>query len=146
MKNLTEDAVKEVALELIDKNGFTTNLDIKKELRNQGYFATQTMVSNTMDDIYDTTPDLEFENTNGHREFSLASTKKTVKTTNPIKASYTDAVESPDVSDGDWEVSNKDKTVFMYFLPGWPEYTVRYAFTKAMGINFADTRAKKVKH
>ncbi len=52
MKTLTDDAVKDVAIDLINKNGKTTTLEIKKELRNQHYFATQTNVSAVMDSIY----------------------------------------------------------------------------------------------
>jgi len=48
MKNLNDQVVIDTAKELIAKNGSTTTLDIKEELRNQGYFATQNQVSTSM--------------------------------------------------------------------------------------------------
>ena len=48
MKTLDENVVIEAALRLIDKNGSTTTLEIKEDLRSQGYFATQNNVSALM--------------------------------------------------------------------------------------------------
>ena len=48
MKDLKQSDVTEVALQLIKDNLSTTNLDIKQELRGQGFWATQREVSNLM--------------------------------------------------------------------------------------------------
>lgn len=47
-KPLTMDIVKKVAEELMKKNGSTTSLDVKNELRMQGYWAKQQQVGDFM--------------------------------------------------------------------------------------------------
>jgi len=68
MKNLTDQAVIDVAKDLISKNGSTTTLDIKNELRDQGYFATQNQVSTMMFNNFQSAG-LEFSIAGGHREY-----------------------------------------------------------------------------
>jgi hypothetical protein len=48
---LTEDVVKEMAEELMEANGSTTNLDVKEALRAKGYWATQHAISDHMQSI-----------------------------------------------------------------------------------------------
>lgn len=50
-KTLDKSVVKEVAEDLMDKNGQTTTLDVKTELRKQRYFATQDEISKLMFEI-----------------------------------------------------------------------------------------------
>jgi hypothetical protein len=49
---IQKDDVKEAAENLIDIYGSTTTLDIKKSLRNKGFFALQEDVSNFMDELH----------------------------------------------------------------------------------------------
>ncbi|MEL7170711.1 MAG: hypothetical protein AAGN64_15300 [Bacteroidota bacterium] len=46
---LTPAAVRETALTLIRTTGTTTTLDVKRALRDQGFWATQATVSTAMD-------------------------------------------------------------------------------------------------
>ena len=52
-KTLTKADVFDVASDLIEANGSTTTLDIKKELRNRGFFALQADVSDYMVQVCD---------------------------------------------------------------------------------------------
>ena len=70
MKNLTNDAVKDTALALLAKNQTTTTLEVKNELRAQGYFATQNQVSAIMFNNYDEFG-LEFVPAGNHREYRV---------------------------------------------------------------------------
>lgn len=54
VQELTLDVVATTALELIDANGYTTTLEVKKALRADGYEVTQEQVSNYMQDILHT--------------------------------------------------------------------------------------------
>jgi len=72
MKNLTLDAVKDVTLDLISKNGKTSSLDVKNELRNQGYFATQSTVSDFMNDLY-TSREVDYTVNGRYREYTYVS-------------------------------------------------------------------------
>ena len=51
---ITSDIVKEVAEKLMESNGQTTTLEVKKELRNRGYWAKQKEVSDLMFDLSNT--------------------------------------------------------------------------------------------
>ena len=51
MNNLTLDSVKDIAESLIASAGSTTTLEVKKELRQKGYWAKQSEVSKHMNDI-----------------------------------------------------------------------------------------------
>jgi len=52
MKTLTKSDVLSVAEGHINQSGSTTNLDIKRELRGQGFYATQEAVAEFMGEIY----------------------------------------------------------------------------------------------
>jgi len=90
MKDLNDQAVIDVAKDLIAKNGSTTTLDIKNELRDQGYFATQNQVSAMMFNNFQSAG-LEFSVAGGHREY-VESTTST--------APSTDATDTVTVQDG----------------------------------------------
>lgn len=51
-KATTKDDVKRVATDLIKMHGHTTSLDVKTELRNRGFWATQDEVALHMSHIY----------------------------------------------------------------------------------------------
>lgn len=83
MKNLTDQAVIDAAKQLIAQNGSTTTLDIKNELRDQGYFATQNQVSAMMFNNFQSAG-LEFSVAGGHREYAETSTTSPFTTSDAI--------------------------------------------------------------
>jgi len=51
MKQFTDDVVRRIAEDLMNKNGSTTNLDIKMALRANGFWAMQVDVANAMNRV-----------------------------------------------------------------------------------------------
>lgn len=51
-KTVKENDVKEVLINLLDENGSTTALDVKKLLRKKGFWALQKNVSNLLNEVY----------------------------------------------------------------------------------------------
>lgn len=73
-KTLTQSAVEEAAAGLIKTNGSTTNLDIKQILRNKGYWATQQLISDTMQEVLDDTNDFYAANNGQFNTYHLHNT------------------------------------------------------------------------
>lgn len=78
-KVTTKADVFDVASDLIEQNGSTTTLDIKKEMRNRGFFALQADVSSLMIDICDE-EDWSFTFNGVHRVYSDAPVAKSTNT------------------------------------------------------------------
>ena len=51
-KTIKREDVKEVLVNLLDTNGTTSALDVKRELRKRGFWATQGNVSQLLSDVY----------------------------------------------------------------------------------------------
>ena len=71
MKTLTNDVVFQTAKEIIATKGYTTTLDVKNELRNQGYWATQHQVSGILFAEY-ASNGLDFSQAGDHRQYTEA--------------------------------------------------------------------------
>ncbi|MCC6726751.1 MAG: hypothetical protein IT258_19775 [Saprospiraceae bacterium] len=50
-KHIDKEAVKAAALQLLSENGATTTLEVKNNLRSNHYIATQSEVSDLLDEI-----------------------------------------------------------------------------------------------
>lgn len=59
--------VESTARKLIEKNGETTTLDVKNNLRDQGFFAVQSDISRFMDQVANSVSEIEWNDTGGHR-------------------------------------------------------------------------------
>lgn len=66
--NITVDDVRTVALQLMEENGTTSNLEIKEELRRQGFWAEQHEVSTMMDEVQND-PEIEWAFNGTYREY-----------------------------------------------------------------------------
>lgn len=162
MKSLTLLDVSTVAVELITKNGSTTTLDVKQELRNQGFYATQEKVSAIMDELnsYGT---LGFTTNGSWRTYyekqntpikvqSSGTYSKTTKVKGSNKGikfdsdSYTKrdgkVIQSvPSLSsDSYYVVSTANGGRQMYFPKDFTKDEIRQAYAKINGIHFHDTR------
>jgi hypothetical protein len=155
MKTLDVAAVVDTAKDLISKNGQTTNLEIKKALRANGYYATQSEVADIMNSVYSSS-NLEFTYNGTFREYfesnqvvsastiiSVTSlTSKSSKTPRP----HIPAVEVGHPLKGDWFVFDaNDNDDFKYYAAGPSRGTVRSAFHKISRVDYLDTRARRVK-
>ena len=152
MKNLTDQAVIDIAKGLIAANGKTTTLEVKQGLRNDGFFATQSEVSMVLDSLYHY-EGLEFANNGMYREYFLAGAAPasvigtamitTAKSFNkPVKVPSTPAVEVATPSIGDWKVfENGTPNNCKYYASGCSRNAARYAFAKGSGfVHYPDTR------
>jgi hypothetical protein len=153
MKTLQLSEVIDTAIMLIKSNGSTTNLDIKKALRSAGYYVTQQIVSDIMDNLY-AVNNLEFTNNGRYREYFTAATGSNV--TSPVVVSSVSSSKTPKTpipavevglpSKGDWYVFDaKDHDDFKYYAAGPSRGIVRSAFHKISRVDYLDTRAKKIK-
>jgi hypothetical protein len=79
-KTLTKADVFDVASDLIEANGSTTTLDIKKELRNRGFFALQADVSDYMVQVC-SEEDWDFTFNGAHRVYTESSNSGNTQTT-----------------------------------------------------------------
>lgn len=73
MKNLTKRSVKNVFELLVEAKGETTTLEIKLQLRDLGFKATQQEVSDFMDEIYREEDDVEFSDNGTFRTYTIVS-------------------------------------------------------------------------
>lgn len=163
MKSLTIDDVKNVALDLISKNGSTTNLDIKNELRNQGFYATQTEISEIMDNEH-AGWGLTFSFNGMFRTYSTDNGQSSASSSNTssfggmnLPGSVSTSPAAPKVRipvqetnspvAGDWKVFDAgNPSNILYYLAGPSRNAVRYAFLSGspVSVKYVDTRAVKV--
>ena len=160
MKNLTDSAVIDAALDLIKKNGKTTTLDIKRALRTDGYFATQGNISVIMNTLYSSN-NLEFVNNGTYREYFEASQSNlggmnvpslggnvssfggmNISSPKLSKQPSVPAVETTSPVKGDWKVfENGTPNNCKYYAAGCSRNAARYAFAKGSGfVHYPDTR------
>lgn len=168
MKSLTSSDVLSVATELISKNGSTTTLEVKLELRNRGFYATQKEVSSTMDGL-DLLGKLSFTNNGVWRTYfmqnsAVASTvssiygniKRIVKAKGSNKNIKVDAfsytkrdgtvIASVHHSDqtAHYAVSSTTSSEQLYFPKKYTKDEIRQAYAKINGVHFHDTRVAKL--
>lgn len=105
-KTLTKLDVKNVALLLLKINGETTNLDIKKELRDNDYYATQEDVANWMIEISEE-DEIDFSFNGTFRMYYSDTTKDTsvgdvnVVSAGTIKDKFWSDEEDDDLDEND---------------------------------------------
>lgn len=95
MKNLTKRSVKNVFELLVEAKGETTTLEIKLQLRDLGFKATQQEVSDFMDEIYREEDDVEFSDNGTFRTYTIVSADF-----------YADDV---DEDEDDWDIFEDEK-------------------------------------
>lgn len=153
-----------VAEELMYNFKGTTTLEVKTELRNRGYWATQSEVSDLMV-IANDQQNWGFSNKtntqgNAYRVYVLSdpttipASVSNVSSTSPsvnINASiYTmrngtsiNSIAAPVI--GDWKVSSVVKNNEMYFPGNYTRAQVRNAYRGVYGVAIQDTRSKRIK-
>lgn len=82
-KTLTRDVVRDVAKDLLESNNTTTTLEIKQELRKQGYWAKQDDVSTHMDNIY-FNENWTYTDNGGHRVYEELGRSGVLSTNNNL--------------------------------------------------------------
>ena len=131
-KSLTDDAVKDAAIALATRNGKTTTLEIKQELRNLGYFAVQEDVSAIMDNEYSNIG-MNFVVSNGHRVYSFNnSTSSTSNTSTPTNLGG--------LSVSSLGVSNPASTTKGTGKPPVTKKRGKYSYKNITAINFTNVK------
>jgi len=174
VKDLTKADVYDVAMDLIEENGSTTTLDVKKELRKNGFFAKQVEVSNYMNEISDEenwnftfngvhrtykfdTDDTDDTNDNYSSQLKqisaqpLTSKPNTIQT-NKSSDSYTkrngtviETIDEDDATVGDYVAWSVSHDEILYFSAGYSRDDMRLAYYQITGTPFCDTRVKKIR-
>jgi len=156
MKNtITKNDVLHAACNLITKNGSTSTLEVKNELRNLGFFALQMEVSKAMDELATNDQEFVFSDNGLYRIYTPnVSVSTPASTTNaliiPSNVSTTAQITTSNAPQktgqiGDWEVNSTTKTAVMYFSPSLSRDEVRKQYCQAQGVKWAETRARKIK-
>jgi len=159
MKTFNDADIQAVVEQLTENGATTTNLDIKRELRNQGFWATQDLVSQWMMANYSSLS-LDFTDGNGFRTYFEADDSasgiglqigvSSGPTDDGVTVCYTkqngETVESTDDPEtGDWKVVAitdplNDTRTFAYFDAGYTRDEVRQAMANHESVHFHQTR------
>lgn len=143
-KPLNKVSVLVAAANLMAVNGTATTLEVKNELRNQGFEARQSEVSQFMSDLADEEK-WNVNNGGSYRVYApgTVSSKVASKTSTPTVKVPATELSSP--IKGCWEVNSVTSSNVKYYDVTGSRSAVRWAFAKTSGSNFADTRARKIK-
>jgi len=143
MKTLTKDAVLTVALKLTENGNTTTSLDIKNELRNQGYWAEQREVSKLMNEIYNEDDNWAFIIDVDHRVYFYPMDTLTIDpgSLNNQSSNSMDARELQAPKDECWEVSCAGFPKQIYIGGEVTRNQARYYFAKMNGSDYTKTNA-----
>lgn len=151
-KTLEQDNIEEVFDELLAKNGQATSLEVKEELRNRGFWATQKVVGTSLRTIADAKGcDWDFNGT--YRTYYEPGTQNMsptpVQATSvaptapklPIPDSLRDPIDSP--SNDDWEATAPGNGT-MYFSGQLRPGQAKSLYVQETGANFLDVRVTRV--
>jgi hypothetical protein len=161
-KQLDYDVVKETAEKLMTAMGSATNLDIKQEVRACGYWATQTIIANMMQDIAN---DENYTVTNNGRynTYSLPTVSvnddedddeddddddddsNTVTVPKRKKGTVKYPTHCNSFTSGDWEVYSVANSTIAFYPSSYTRDEVRQGYALEYGVHFHDTRSRKVK-
>ncbi len=116
----TLDEVEKVFDQLLTEDGETTTLQVKQELRNNGYWVSQNEISNACHLLYRDNP-TKYKRVflSGHKVYSFApqtaTPVTTVAPTQPVVQVkvFPDAVEIQIGQAGDWEVESPSEKIFV---------------------------------
>lgn len=163
-KTTEKDDVKRVAEQLIEDNGSTTNLDVKMQLRKEGYYATQGIISNFMSELID---DEGWHVTNNGRFRTVGHSDVSAVNVVSSSAGFPGSVLSDDSDDfkpgkryvrrdgielvslsqptpGDWIISDANGINHSLVFDGrFTRDQVRQAYSSICGIDFTDTRSRR---
>lgn len=156
MKPIVEkNDVREVFNELLEDNGITTSVDVKNELRNRGFWATQERVAGFMREI-SAEDGIDFDFNGIYREYLLNS--KPVIPNNPysylgtqsaqgftkpaIDPADREPIDNPE--DGDWEAFDSSVPSAVYYFKGkLSAGQAKSAFCEKLGTDFLSARVKR---
>ena len=157
METLTKQAVLDTAKELIEDDGYTTTLAVKRKLRENGYFAKQRQVSNFLQDL--ARDFILCWTFNGlYRKYTLDPNADSIDdVVDDIPTGITigyqkrngkvikDLTYADIVNESHMIVFSKLYSDVLYFPLSYTRSEVRFAYSKLTGIPYKDTRIKTIK-
>jgi hypothetical protein len=156
---LSENDVNDVMIQLLDKNEKTTSMEVKEELRNRGYWATQAIIGPTMQKIADVNG-IVFDFNGTYRTYYKPGTQmsptpaptahaapvQTPPKVRPPKPSDQDRQPLQTASTGDWIVTNPKVGDTLIFAAKLTAGQAKYAFKKQkLWSEYTDIRANRSK-
>ncbi len=162
MKTLDKDDIVEVFNKLIEDNGETTSLEVKKVLRSKGFWATQAQIGTALIEIAEE-QDNEWVYNGVHRTYNEPDTNMSPTSVLPANAALNklisglkptaaprkaadpvDRLPLPSGNPGDWRCSEKDHSSPLYFTGSLTAPQARYAYALQTGIDYVDVRSSIV--
>lgn len=147
---ITRDSVRLAAMVLINTNGKTTSLEVKKTLRAAGYWAKQDQVREFLLDITENDGDIAYRNNvAGYREYYLKNSSDTDTTDDVTTDDDTSVVVKSTKPNSDnvpgsyavWDGSNYS-TRMTY--TGRTRGQAKNAWAKTFGRSFFEARTKRL--
>lgn len=144
-----KDDVRSAFIDLLEEHGETTSLDVKKELRRNGFWATQEKVTGLMREVADEEGiDFTFNGTyRTYYEDSQVIPPPNSALTNLFNStkSMTQDLSTDNPVQGDWEVRDvNDIASTVYYESSLTAGQAKYQYCKLTGVDFTDARVKKV--
>lgn len=115
---------------LVEANGTTTTLDVKRELRDQGFWITQSEVSDTLTEWVETVDEYDFTIDRNHRVYELATNAA------PVLPSYVSTPKAV-AKVADWKVTDGVDTQTYCDMT---RNQARYLFSKQFDVPYISTK------
>lgn len=145
MKTIDKSKVLVAAVSLMVKQGSATSLEVKNELRKNGYNARQAEVRDLLNDLRQE----ESWNVSDNGTFKIYTPKtNSFKPTSPSSVAKTSSTATilTAPAKGCWEVNATTGSKVVYVNGSVTRSAARYAFVKNVpGTDYADTRSRKIK-
>lgn len=150
------DDVKRVFERKLDNHDFTTSLDVKQALRDEGYWATQEKVTGFMREICAEDQTIDFDFNGVYREYfriapststtNLQSNTSAPKTVAQFPPDDREPISLADVENGDWEVTGNNSYGTEFYKGILTPGVAKYEYSKRAGIPFTDVRVKRIQN
>jgi hypothetical protein len=155
-QNLDRADVESVMNDLLNKNGQTTSLEVKEELRNRGFWATQAVVGTTLQEIAEDN-DVPFDFNGVYRTYyqpgtQMSPTPATAPATSvapaappvrqPVNPQDRDPLATAEV--GAWQCTTADGSNPLYFKSTLSAEQARYSYHLVTGEAYVNVRSKRV--
>jgi len=160
LKTLDRSEIKDVFNELLEENSQTTSKEVKEELRNRGFWATQAIVGVALQEISDE-QDIVWDFNGVYRTYynkqgtqmsptpALVGAQPNLVSVSTPRAKRTPAspqdrepIDTPNI--GDWECNNLNGTPILYFKSILTAPQARYAYALQTGVDYVNVRSRKI--
>jgi len=153
---LDRSDIEDVFNELLDENGQATSKEVKEELQNRGFWATQAIIGVAIREIADEqNVDWDFNGvyrtykqgtqmspTSAPVQQNLFPVPKAKRT--PVSSADRKQIDTADARTGDWECTDLSGDPVMYFKSTLTAPQARYAYALHSGVDYVNVRSIRV--